>query len=283
MPRRHASTNPILLGRHGSPGRPEGRGTSLEPRATSDPRRVPTKFRTSDVKVRAVECLCADVNDRDPACSQVAACRRAGCSRRGHPTTFCLQSRGPVTCRSGLPSCEGVTARAGGRTSWASLAKVRSPGPPATGLDVSTTPSQPGRSSALPYCPHSIPRSGPRLHVFSSLAGTGLASLQVRTGTRRGGNVESHHSASTRQQQTYRRSTAWPRAGLRGRLLPRHGLGSGTKRRSRGDIGATVKNRPNERSERPRTRAPHGGGALGANGDRGELRRRSGPERRRGP
>jgi hypothetical protein len=55
------------------------------------------------------------------------------------------------------------------------------------------------------------------------LGGTVPPRFRHEGGTRRGGNAESHHSASSRQQQTCRRSTAWPRAGLRGRRLPRHG------------------------------------------------------------
>ena len=45
---------------------------------------------------------------------------------------------------------------------------------------------------------------------------------------------------------------------------------SATERRSAGTAGATVRNEPDERSGRPRTRAPHDGGAIGGDGGRRE-------------
>lgn len=60
-------------------------------------------------------------------------------------------------------------------------------------------------------------------------------------GTRRRGNGESHPSASTRQQQTYRRSTAWPQAGFRGRRLHRHRRPARANERGSAEkAGATV-------------------------------------------
>jgi hypothetical protein len=77
---------------------------------------------------------------------------------------------------------------------------------------------------------------GPGLHVFSSPR-TGRSWIHSRHegGTRRGGNAESHNSASSRQQQAYRRSTAWPQAGLRRRTASSpSAAGSGIERRSAG-------------------------------------------------
>lgn len=59
-----ACQSPIFLGWPGFPGRTGAGATWLEPCATSGPRRIPTEFRRSDVKVRAFRCLCAGVVER---------------------------------------------------------------------------------------------------------------------------------------------------------------------------------------------------------------------------
>jgi hypothetical protein len=68
-----------------------------------------------------------------------------------------------------------------------------------------------------------LPDTAPELHVLSSPRRT-VPSTQARgverTWTCEGLKGDRHHSRSTRQQQTRRRSTAWPRAGLEGRRLP---------------------------------------------------------------
>jgi hypothetical protein len=152
-------------------------------------------------------------------------------------------------CRSGLPNqARALGARAGGRYRVGASERVRSPDlpiPSAAGLDVSTTPYRPGRSR-IRSGPHSIPPPAPD-SAFSPRPGASvLAPLQARTGTGRGGNAESNHSASTRQQQTYRRSTAWSQAGLRGRRFRRQRRPARATERSARRPAPRSVTRPNE-------------------------------------
>jgi hypothetical protein len=193
---------------------------------------------------------------------------------------------------AGSQASDDASARAGGRYRVDVSGRVRSPGPscssrqPAStfhhAVSARTTHGRLGSplDSAL----------GPGLHVFSSPR-TGRSWIHSRHegGTRRGGNAESHNSASSRQQQAYRRSTAWPQAGLRRRTAsppwrPARALGGDPRqgRRTVRDASRTSD------QDRPRTRAPQRGrrarserrpmGPLG--GARGAERRAS---RRRGP
>jgi hypothetical protein len=118
-----ACRSPTLLGRLRSAAG-AGRGdTLLEPYATSGPERVPTKFRRSDVKVRAVERLCAGVVERppDPAYPMRPAPRPEGGpagttlrvglqTPRFHHAAAGRSQRAPGTCvvptrrRRGVPS-----------------------------------------------------------------------------------------------------------------------------------------------------------------------------------
>jgi hypothetical protein len=190
-------------------------GTLLEACLTSGPEnshRVPPL----DVKVRSFGCLCAGVNERRPS-SRVHGWPRADVAGGAHR----LASR-PISASmghrpAGSQASDDASARAGGRYRVDVSGRVRSPGPscssrqPAStfhhAVSARTTHGRLGSplDSAL----------GPGLHVFSSPR-TGRSWIHSRHegGTRRGGNAESHNSASSRQQQAYRRSTAWPQAGL---------------------------------------------------------------------
>jgi hypothetical protein len=75
MARPHASTDPIHLARPDSPEGSGARRNRAGPCARSGPQKVPAKFGGSDVKVRAIECLCAGVNDRSPARDGRPCCR----------------------------------------------------------------------------------------------------------------------------------------------------------------------------------------------------------------
>ena len=147
-----------------------------------------------------------------------------------------------VGCGSELPEQVGGSARAGGRAACGRC-KVRSrpPIPPGSGLDMSTTPSRPRRSGGQVRVPRFRGR-GPDSSFSPPRGATVLAALQARTWSQRGENAESHHSGSSRQQQTCRRSTAWPRAGLRGQRLPRHRRPTrAPSGKSAGKAGATVR------------------------------------------
>lgn len=93
-------------------------------------------------------------------------------------------------------------------------------------LCVPTTPTWHRRFAAGTLSPFG-PRSS-RSNSTSSLrpGRTVPIPLQARgvepTWSREGLNGDRHNSRSNRQQQMRRRSTAWPRAGFRGRRLPRH-------------------------------------------------------------
>lgn len=117
------------------------------------PEEVPTEFRRSDVKVPAVECLCAVVVERppDPACP---------CGRAAEPGGPGPQARRPASDYR---------------------------------LRVLTTPPRDGPSRA------------PGTSVVPTWRKRGVPSLSIEPTT-----------------ADVKRSTAWPRAGLRGRRLPRH-------------------------------------------------------------
>jgi hypothetical protein len=147
---------------------------------------------------------------------------------------------------------------------------------PATCLRVCTTRRGSGALRRGP-CLHSVPVLPPELHVFSAPRRTVPIPLQAwgveQKWSREGLNGDRHHPRSSRQQQTCRRSIAWPRAGLRGRMaVSPPATGSDTERRS-----AT---RPAPRSvtqaERAIRTAPNpgtsGGVALGASGGRRSAR-----------
>jgi hypothetical protein len=216
------SQDPIIIRRFRSSARAE-RGRILSDRyVTSSRQTIPAGFPGSDVKVWAVGCLCARVDEqpRGAACPHAAAPpwwqEGLVSEHHDHP-----RARGPGldARRQRAPRASGGGSALAARTAWASSERPL---------------SQPGdRPRRLPHAvfgpddhgpgphPHSVPPSGHDSTSSPRLGGT--APLQARGRTRRGGNAESHHSASSRQQQTCRRSTAWPRAGLRGRRLPRHG------------------------------------------------------------
>ena len=158
---------------------------------------------------------------------------------------------------------------------------------PATGLLVST-PSGPRRSQAWCLSPPGPP---PWRDSASSLRVWGTVPVQLqaqgveRTWSREGLNGDRQHSTSSRQQQTYRRSTAWPQQAPRATAVSPPAAGSDTERRSAA--------RPAPRSSDASRTSDQDGpepGHLTRRRARSERRpeersdgERTGPQRRRGP
>jgi hypothetical protein len=167
------SQDPTIIRRFRSPARAE-QGWILSDRyLTSSRQRIPAGFPGSDVKVRALGCRCAGVDEQP----QGAACPHAAAPRwwqeglvsehHDHPRA---RGPGPVARRSGLPE------RAG--------ARVLSPRVPRRRLRNAPL-SQPGdRPRRLPHAvfgpddhgpgphPHSVPPSGPDSTSSRRLGGT---------------------------------------------------------------------------------------------------------------
>jgi hypothetical protein len=136
------SQDPIIIRRFRSPARAE-RGRILSDRyVTSSRQRIPAGFPGSDVKVRAVGCLCAGVDEqpRGVACPHAAAPpwwqEGLVSEHHDHPRA---RGPGPVARRSGLPE------RAGARVLSPRVPRGRLRNAPCpscvTGLVVSPTPS----------------------------------------------------------------------------------------------------------------------------------------------
>lgn len=131
---------------------------------------------------------------------------------------------------------------------------------------VSTTPLGPRGVQAGPSLYSSRPTE-PRLRVFTTrAAGWSPACFRHEAWSQGGENAESHHSASSRQQQTCRRSTAWREQASEGDDCLATGDRPGHRAAIRGKAGATV----HDASRRAIRTAPNpgtsGGGALGATG-----------------
>jgi hypothetical protein len=141
--------------------------------------------------------------------------------------------------------------------------------PPAIRVAVSTR-------SPRPSCPDST--SSPRRAEVAS------PGSRHDGGSRCGGNEESHPSASNPTTADVTAIHRLAASRLRGRRLSRH---RPPARAPSGDPRQGQRHgpwrEPNERSGRPRTRAPHSGGALGVNGGsvRALRRRANGTEERR--
>jgi hypothetical protein len=124
----------------------------------------------------------------------------------------------------------------------------------------STSPPQP-----VGACDRRLPQSklGPPLSCLDStsslrLAGMALAAPRHNRGSRRGGNGESHPSASTRQQADATVIHRLAASRLRGRRsISPPAVGSAPERRSATRSAPRPMPRAKERSGRPRTRAPH--------------------------
>jgi hypothetical protein len=214
----------------------------------------------------------------------------AVCARPKASDTFGLQGHGPVGAAAASPRerGRGRESRAGGRYQRSRRLDGQEPIPPVPWRQATTSPPcrlGPEESGRGPYL-YSSPAPEPRLRAFSTPRARTIPPLQARTGTRRGGNAESHHSPSSRQQQTRRRSTAWPRAGSEG---DGHLSGGGRPREPERRSAGRPVSRSVTRAERAIQTATNPGtsrrGALGATG-RPEERsdgERAGPRRWRGP
>jgi hypothetical protein len=216
-------------------------------RSPGNPRGIPN----SAVKVRAFRCLCVVVAERPPGVpTRAAPPSWPEVLVRRHTTTLGLKALFPARAAAASPSTRGRWALAPvADTAWA----------PPRGFGARTFLSLPLRGRPGRFH-HAVSArtiedqvrspldsaSGPD-SVFSPRPGESvLAPLQARTGTGRGGNAESNHSASTRQQQTYRRSTAWSQAGLRGRRFRRQRRPARATERSARRPAPRSVTRPNE-------------------------------------
>jgi hypothetical protein len=235
-----ACQSPILLGRPGSPKERGGAercwNRALLPVPKESQPSSPAPMSRSGPPSVFVQ---AWLSDRHPPHAHIWPCRRQGQRRSsvGMTTAFGLQGHGPVACRSGLPKQARARALApvadtvcapprglGARTLPVPFRRQASRSPPRH-----LGPVDPGPG------PHAILRRAPDSTPSPRLDGTVLDPLQAR-GTNSMWRKRGVPSLSIEQTtQAYRRSTAWPQAGLRGRRLPRYRLPARTtERRSTG-------------------------------------------------
>jgi len=159
-----------------------------EPCVTFGPKKIPTEFRPSDVKVPAFECLCAGVVERPRSaeCSQVAASPTWPYAlARRHQTTFGSKAMVPSVRQrphqesGGEDASPAPVADTSVVVAW--TARSRFPlSPLAASHDVSTVPSRPGRVGGGPYLYSSPPPSSDSALSLRLTQGPSLRSRHER-------------------------------------------------------------------------------------------------------